>query len=124
MYVCPLNRSIYIYIYIYIYNNSLYTTRTRLLTANYNIVRVLALYKSYWAAMNKIFINYTRPCINKDFFMCFSSLFLSTKYQKIDDLFICNEFSSIFCEQTNSTLNESRGLSRVNVAEENYSELL
>ena len=43
MYVCPLNRGIYIYIYIYIYNNSLYTTRTRLLTANYNIVRVLAL---------------------------------------------------------------------------------
>ena len=41
--------------------------------------------------------------------MCFSSLVLSTKYQKIDDLFICNEFSSIFCEQTNSTLNESRG---------------
>ena len=91
MYVCPLNRSIYIYIYIY--NNSLYTTWTCLLTANYNIVRVLALYKSYWAAMNKIFINYTCPCINKDFFMCFSSLFLSTKYQKIDDLFICNEFS-------------------------------
>ena len=45
--------------------------------------------------------------------MCFSSLFLSTKYQKIDDLFIRNEFSSIFCEQTNSSLNESRGLSRV-----------
>ena len=44
--------------------------------------------------------------------MCFSSLFLSTKYQKIDDLFIRNEFSSIFCEQTNSSLNESRGLSR------------
>ena len=56
--------------------------------------------------------------------MCFPSLFLSTKYQKIDDLFIRNEFSSIFCEQTDSTLNESRGLSRVNVAEENYSELL
>ena len=71
--------------------------------------------------MNKIFINYARPCINKDFFMCFSSLFLSTKYQTIDDLFIRNEFSSIFCEQTNSSLNESRGLSRVNVTEENYS---
>ena len=31
---------------------------------NYNIARVLALYKSYWAAMNKIFI-YARPCVNK-----------------------------------------------------------
>ena len=30
----------------------------------YNMARVLALYKSYWAAMNKIFI-YTRPCVNK-----------------------------------------------------------
>ena len=39
MYVCPLNRSIYIHIYIYNYNNSLYTTRTRLLTANYNSAR-------------------------------------------------------------------------------------
>ena len=29
----------------------------------YNIARVLALYKSYWAAMNKIFI-YARPCVN------------------------------------------------------------
>ena len=33
-------------------------------TLNYNIARVLALYKSYWAAMNKIFI-YARPCVNK-----------------------------------------------------------
>ena len=31
---------------------------------NYNIKRVLALYKSYRAAMNKIFI-YARPCVNK-----------------------------------------------------------
>ena len=31
---------------------------------NYNIARVLALYKSYWADMNKIFI-YARPCVNK-----------------------------------------------------------
>ena len=69
--------------------------------------------------MNKIFI-YARPCVNKEVLMCFSSFFLSTKYPKIDDLLICNEFSSIFCERTNSTLNESRGLSRVNVAEENY----
>ena len=30
----------------------------------YNIARLLALYKSYWAAMNKIFI-YARPCVNK-----------------------------------------------------------
>ena len=30
----------------------------------YNKARVLALYKSYWAAMNKIFI-YARPCVNK-----------------------------------------------------------
>ena len=30
----------------------------------YNIARVLALCKSYWAAMNKIFI-YARPCVNK-----------------------------------------------------------
>ena len=42
-----------------------------------------------WAAMNKIFI-YARPCVNKDFFswwrvqLCFSSLFLSTKYPKFD----------------------------------------
>ena len=33
-------------------------------TLNYNIARVLALYKSYWAAINKIFI-YARPCVNK-----------------------------------------------------------
>ena len=64
--------------------------------------------------MNKIVI-YARTI----FFMCFSSLFLSTKYQKIDDLLICNEFSSIFCEQTNSNL-----LSQVNVAEESDSEWL
>ena len=30
----------------------------------YNIARVLALYKSYSASMNKIFI-YARPCVNK-----------------------------------------------------------
>ena len=30
----------------------------------YNIARVLALYKPYWAAMNKIFI-YARVCVNK-----------------------------------------------------------
>ena len=32
--------------------------------AVYNIARVLALCKSYWAAMNKIFI-YARSCVNK-----------------------------------------------------------
>ena len=31
---------------------------------DYNIERVLGLYKSYWALMNKIFI-YARPCVNK-----------------------------------------------------------
>ena len=30
---------------------------------NYNIARVLALYKSYWAAMNKIFI-YAPQCVD------------------------------------------------------------
>ena len=33
---------------------------------NYNIACVLAVCKSYWAAMNKIFI-YARACVNKDF---------------------------------------------------------
>ena len=33
-------------------------------TYPYNTARVLALYKSYWAAINKIFI-YARPCVNK-----------------------------------------------------------
>ena len=45
----------------------------------YNIARVLALYKSYWAAMNKFFI-YARPCIDKEFvhddvFSCVFRLF-------------------------------------------------
>ena len=45
---------------------------------------VLTLYKSYWAAMNKIFI-YAHPCVNREFFswwcvhLSFSSLFLSTQ---------------------------------------------
>ena len=39
----------------------------------YNIARVLALCKSYWAAMNKIFI-YERPCVNK---MTWAFFFLS-----------------------------------------------
>ena len=56
-------------------NNNLYFKRVTPITiksilpsgplkTNYNIARVLALYKSYWAAMNKIFI-YARPCVNK-----------------------------------------------------------
>ena len=36
------------------------------LKASYNTAHVLALYKSYWAAMNKISI-YARLCVNKDF---------------------------------------------------------
>ena len=61
--------------------NSSYASQPPLFIANYNIVRVLALYKSYWTAMNKIFI-YARPCVNKDFFSCVFPLFsqvLSTK---------------------------------------------
>ena len=37
------------------------------LFTEYNIARVLALYKSYWAAMNKIFI-YPRTCVNLKIF--------------------------------------------------------
>ena len=54
----------------------------------YNIARVLTLYKSYWAAMNKFFI-YARPCVNKDFFhdAVFSCVLVSfPKYPKIDGL--------------------------------------
>ena len=45
----------------------------------YNKARVLALYKSYWAAMNKFF-TYARACVNKDFvhddvFSCVFRLF-------------------------------------------------
>ena len=43
----------------------------------YNIARVLALYKSYWAAMNKIFI-YARPCVNKMTWAFF--FYLAAKY--------------------------------------------
>ena len=46
------------------------------------------------------------------------------KYTFFCLLFICNEFSLILCEQTNCTLHESRGLSRVDVAEKNYLEWL
>ena len=51
---------------------------------NYNIARVLALYKSYWAAMTKIFI-YARPCVNK---MTCSAVFFFPfpKYPKIESL--------------------------------------
>ena len=52
---------------------------------DYNIARVLALCKSYCAAMNKIFI-YARACVNKDFvhYDVFSCFFVSAKYPKID----------------------------------------
>ena len=33
----------------------------------HNIERMLALHKSYWVSMKKIFI-YARPCVNIDFF--------------------------------------------------------
>ena len=49
----------------------------------YNIARVLALYKSYWAAMNKIFI-YARPCVNKmtwAFFLTWLQIFRPVKLQ-------------------------------------------
>ena len=49
----------------------------------YNIARVLALYKSYWAAMNKIFI-YARPCVNKDFVHDDVFFVSFPKYPKID----------------------------------------
>ena len=52
----------------------------------YNIARVLALNKSYWTAMNKIFI-YACPCVNKEFFHddVFSRFFGSfPKYPKIN----------------------------------------
>ena len=49
---------------------------------------MLALYNSYWATMNKIYI-YARPCVNTDFFhelMCpaFCLFTLSTKYPNIN----------------------------------------
>ena len=66
-------------------------------TYDYNIARVLALYKSYWAAMNKIFI-YARPCVNSfrdDVFSCVFRLFiLRTKYPKTDSN--VEKLSSIF----------------------------
>ena len=54
----------------------------------YNIACMIAPYKSYWAALNKILI-YTRLCVNKDVFMMtcsavLSSRFLSTKCPKIN----------------------------------------
>ena len=47
---------------------------------------MLALFKSYWAAMNKLFL-YARPCVNKDFFVmtCSAVFFVSfPKNPKID----------------------------------------
>ena len=73
----------------------------------YNIARVLALYNSYWAAMNKIFI-YACPYVNKDFFsgrvqLCFSSLFLGTQKSTGNDekFYIFLEFSFVLATQTN-----------------------
>ena len=79
----------------------------------YNIARVLALYKSYWAAMNKIFI-YARLCVNKDFFMmtCWAVFFVSfPKCPKINGndekvSRFCLEFSLVLATQTNSKSGE------------------
>ena len=75
----------------------------------YNIARVLAQYKSYWAAMNKFFI-YARPCVNKDFvhddvFSCVFRLFswypkIDGNAKKLSRLFW--EFSFVLATQTNS----------------------
>ena len=71
----------------------------------YNIARVLALHKSYWAAMNKIFI-YARPCVNK--MTCSAVFFVPLpKYPNIDGndkklsrLFL--EFSFVLSTQSDS----------------------
>ena len=67
----------------------------------YNIARLLALYKSYWAAMNKIFIYARRMTCSAVFFVPFP------KYPKIDGndkklsrLFL--EFSFVLATQSNS----------------------
>ena len=70
---------------------------------------MLALYKSYWAAMNKIFI-YARACVDK--MTCsavFSSLFLSAQkstamIKNFLDFF--SEFSFVLATQTNSKSGE------------------
>ena len=80
-------------------------TKTVRIKSLYNIARVLALYKSYFAAMNKIFI-YARLCVNK---MTCSAVFFVPfpKYPKIDGndkklsrLFL--EFSFVLATQSNS----------------------
>ena len=79
------------------------------LKASYNVARLLAQYKSYWAAMNKISI-YAHLCVNNDFvhddmFSCvFPSLFLSTQkltatIKNILGFFL--EFSFVLATQTN-----------------------
>ena len=42
----------------------------------YNIVRVLSLSKSYWAARNKIFI-YARPCVSR---MTWAFFYVTTEF--------------------------------------------
>ena len=80
----------------------------------YNIVRMLALYNSYWAAMNKNFIN-ARLSVNKDFFHddVFSCVFhpfiLTTKYPKIygKDEKLSGSFGiELLATQTNSKSGE------------------
>ena len=55
----------------------------------YNIARVLAPYKSYWASLNKIFI-YARPCVNKMTWAFFSPGFRVS-------LATCEYFRLYFC---------------------------
>ena len=70
---------------------------------------MLALYKSYWTAMNKIFI-YARPCVNK--ITCSAVFFVSfPKYPTIDGndenrsrIFL--ELSFILATQANSKSGE------------------
>ena len=78
----------------------------------YNIARVLALCKSYWAAMNKFFI-YACLSANKDFFMmtCSALFFVSyfKYYPKTDenDEKLCSIFGILLlATQTNSNSRE------------------
>ena len=55
--------------------------------------------------------------------MCFSSLFLSTKYQKIDDLLFVMDFPRFFGnKQTLPCANLGGFHGLINVADENHSE--
>ena len=70
---------------------------------------MLALHKSYWAAMNKIFI-YARPCLNK--MMCSAVFFVPfPKYPTIDGndkkiLHFFLEFSFVLATPSNSKSGE------------------